>query len=74
MSALPRLGKRLPAGAGWTVQGLYLAGRSEPWQDTPIYQRGYVKIFNPSGECIDTALTVASARRRVKFYKGLENV
>lgn len=72
MSALPRLGKKLPAGAGWAVQSFHIPSEEDPWQDTPAYQRGYVKIFKPSGECTDTALTIASARRRVKLYKGLE--
>lgn len=31
--------------------------------------RSYVKIRNPAGRVLDTALTVPAARRRVKYLK-----
>lgn len=75
MSKLPRLGPKLSAGGGWHIQGLYLAnGVSYSSAKLPVNrkvtsQRGYVKIFNPFGAMIDTALTVKAARARVRMYK-----
>lgn len=66
----PKIGNRVPAGNGWTIQRIKLSSVNEEGS-VPDYHldRGYFKVRNPFGVVVDRALTAETARRRVKQHQ-----